>query len=61
MLQCNRTNNDESTFFILTIDCFFERNWVLLYTNEKGKRSAESILMQYIHLVLSFPDTSGVS
>ena len=53
MLQRNRTNNDESTFFNLNIDCFFVWNWVLRYINENAKRSAESILMLYIHFRLS--------
>ena len=32
------------------------RNWVLQYMNEYAKRSAESILMLYIHCPLSFHD-----
>ena len=59
MLQCNCTKNYESTFFTLNINYFFVRNWVSLYMNEKAKRSAESILMLYIHFPLSFLDTSG--
>ena len=57
ILQCNRANNNESTFFILNviIDRFFVRNWVLLYMNVYEKRSAESILMLYIHHRSVFP------
>ena len=47
MLQCNCTKSDDSS------------NWVLRYINENAKRSAESILMLYIHFPLSFPVTSG--
>ena len=55
MLQCNCTKNDEFTFFILNIDFFFSRNWVLLYMNENAKRSAESILMLIYLLSSVFP------
>ena len=48
------STNEESTFFILNIDYFFVQNWVLVYMNENAKRSAESILMLYIHFPLSF-------
>ena len=43
ILQCNRTKNNESTFFILSviIDRFFVRNWVLLYMNVYAKRSVD--------------------
>ena len=61
MLQRNLTKSDESTFFILHVDWVFVRNWVLRYINENAKRSAESILMFYIHIPLYFPDTSGAS
>ena len=61
MLPCDCTKNDESTFFILNIDCFFVRNWVLLYMNGNAKHSAESILMLHIHFPLSFTKTSGAS
>ena len=61
MLQCNRTKNYESTFFIINIDWFFVRNRVWLYMTENAKHSAESILMLYIHFPLSFPNTSGAS
>ena len=53
--------NDVSTFFLLNIAWVFARNWVLRYINVNAKRSAESILMLYIHFPLSFPDTSGAS
>ena len=59
MLQWNRTKNDVSTFFMLNIDCFIVRNWVLPYMKQNAKRSAVSILILYIHFHLSFPDTSG--
>ena len=59
VLQCNRTKNDEYTFFMLNIDCFIVRNWVLPYMKENAKRSAESFLILNIHFHLSFPDTSG--
>ena len=61
MLQCNLTKSDESTFFVLNVDWVFVRNWVLRYINENAKRSAESILMLYIHFSLPFPITSGAS
>ena len=61
MLWCNFTKSDDSTFFILNVDWVFVRNWVLWYMNENAKRSADSILMLYIHFPLSFPDTSGAS
>ena len=61
MPQFNHTKNDESTFFILNIDCFLGQNWVLLYMNENAKCSWKAILMLYIHFPLSFPDTSGAS
>ena len=61
MLQCNLTKSDESTFFVLNVDWVFVRNWVLPYINENAKRSAASILMQYIHSPLSFPVKSGAS
>ena len=54
MIQCNLTKSDESTFFILNVDWVFMRNWVLRYINENAKRSAESILVLYIHFPLSF-------
>ena len=55
-LQCNRTKNNESTFFILNviIGKLIVQNWVLLNLNEYAKRSAESILMLYIYRPL-FP------
>ena len=59
MLRCNRTKNDVSTFFMLNIDCFIVRNWVLPYMKQNTKRSAVLILILYIHFHLSFPDTSG--
>ena len=56
MLQYNLTKSDESTFFVLNVDWVFVRNWILRYINENAKRSAESILMLYIHFpALSFP------
>ena len=61
MLQYNLTKSDESTFFVLNVDWVFVRNWILRYINENAKRSAESILMLYIHFSLSFPVTSGAS
>ena len=61
MRQCNCTKNDEATFFILNIDCFFVQNWVLLYINENTKCSAKSILMLYIYFPLPFPDISIAS
>ena len=61
MLQCNLTKSDESTFLVLNVDWVFVRNWVLRYINENTKRSAELILMLYIHFPLSFPITSGAS
>ena len=61
MLQCNLTKSDESTFFVLNVDWVFVRNCVLPYINENEKRSAESILMLYIHFPLSFPVTFGAS
>ena len=51
MLQCNLAKNDESTLFVLNIDWVFVQNWVLQYINENAKRSAESILMLYIHFL----------
>ena len=61
MLQYNLTKSDESTFFVLNVDWVFVRNWILRYINENAKRSAESILMLYIHFSLSFTVTSGAS
>ena len=65
MLQCNRTKNDESTFFILNIyiSVFLCGIFlgVLPYMNENAKHTAESILMLYNHFPLSFSDTSGAS
>ena len=61
MLQCNLTESDESTFFVLSVDWVFGRNWVLRYINENAKRSAESILELYIHFPLTFLVTSGAS
>ena len=61
MLRCNLTKSDESTSFILNVDWFFVRNFVLRYINENAKRSAESILKLYIRSPLSFPVTSGAS
>ena len=54
--MCNRTKNNESTFFILNviIGKLIVQNWVLLNMNEYAKRSAESILMLYIYRPL-FP------
>ena len=54
MLQCNLTRSDESTFFVLNVDCVFVQNWALPYINENVKRSAASILMlclSLLHLV----------
>ena len=56
MLQCTVPRMMKLIFFIINID-FFVRNWVLLHMNENTKRSANSILMLYIHFPLSFPDT----
>ena len=61
MLQCNLTESDESTFFVLNVDWVLVRNWVLRYINEDAKRSAASILMLYIHFALSLPVTFGAS
>ena len=61
MLQCNLTKSDESIFFVLNLDWFFVRNWVLPYINENAKRSAASMLMLYIHFPLPFPVTFGAS
>ena len=61
MLQCNLTKSDESTFFILYVDWVLCEILVLPYINVKAKRSAEWILMLFIHFSLSFPDTSGAS
>ena len=47
--------------FVLDVDWVFVRNWLLLYTNENAKRSAESILKLYSLFPLSFPVTSGAS
>ena len=38
MLQCNRTKNYESTFFIINIDWFFVWNRVWLYMTENDKK-----------------------
>ena len=59
ILRCNLTKSDETTFFILNVDLFFVRNWVLHYINENAKHSAESIPNLYVHFSLSFPVTSG--
>ena len=37
MLQCNLTKSDESTFFVLNVDCVFVRNSVLPYITENAK------------------------
>ena len=53
ILQCNRTKNNESTFFILNviIDRFFVRNWVLLYMNVYAKRSVDPHAIQSLSSV----------
>ena len=53
MLQCNLTESDESTFFVLNVDWIFVRNWVLPYINGNVQmRRSSCYIFTFLYLSL---------